>query len=89
MAGINVRPEYREFRVLVCWECKMFKQVMANAVWLSLGRKTRTQWKKNSPYHWQALVRGEVLDYWPTKRKWRFRDKTHIGDVDAFVRSLS
>jgi hypothetical protein len=41
---------------------------------------------KHTPYHWQTKVLGETLDYWPTKRKWRYRGETLTGDVKKFIR---
>lgn len=32
-----------------------------------------------SQWHWQARVQGDVLDYWPSKSKWRFRNVTTQG----------
>ena len=89
MAGVNVKPKWLEYRVLVCWPCNLAKIVRANAQWESLkATNTRPQWKKNTRHHWQTLIKGDVLDYWPTKRKWRFRDQTHVGDVEKFIRSV-
>lgn len=36
-------------------------------------------WIKHTAFHWQARVHGEILDYWPTKVKWRFRGETRSG----------
>jgi hypothetical protein len=33
--------------------------------------------KKCSDWHWQATVDGDLLDYWPSKSKWRYRGVTH------------
>ncbi len=33
-------------------------------------------WKKRSAYHWQIMLNGKGLDYWPSKRKWRHRQQT-------------
>lgn len=39
MAGINLRPDLKEFRVLVCWPCKMARKVMFNSTWESIAKK--------------------------------------------------
>jgi len=43
-------------------------------------------WRRYSPHHWQCDLAGQVLDYWPTKRKWRWNGKTEVGDVGRFIR---
>ena len=45
-------------------------------------------WTRHTPYHWSRMIGTEQLDYWPTTRKWRFRNKTKTGDVNAFIESL-
>lgn len=37
------------------------------------------QWTKHTEFHWQTRVHGDILDYWPTKNKWRFRGETIHG----------
>jgi hypothetical protein len=32
-----------------------------------------------SEWHWQATVAGDLLDYWPSKNKWRWRGVTATG----------
>lgn len=44
------------------------------------------KWKVCSPHHRQTRIDGELLDYWPTKDKWRFDGQTYYGDVREFVR---
>ena len=38
-----------------------------------------------SPSHWQARLQGDLLDYWPSTGRWRWRDKTHNGNYNALV----
>lgn len=44
------------------------------------------KWKACSQYHMQLRIDGELLDYWPTKHKWRFNQQLYYGDVREFVR---
>lgn len=47
------------------------------------------EWTKHTPYHWQRTINGKVLDYWPTKNKFRYDNgDTQKGDVRAFIRGL-
>lgn len=40
-------------------------------------------WTKRTPWHWQRRLDGELLDYWPTKQKWRWDEQTYHGnDLD-------
>lgn len=45
-----------------------------------------TGWRHPSPYHWQRDLHGDLLDYWPSKRKWRWRGRIQTGDVQKFIR---
>lgn len=42
-------------------------------------------WLKFNEYHWQRKLNGEILDYWPSKRKWRYKKKIVSGCVYAFL----
>lgn len=44
-----------------------------------------TGWTVHSPYHWQQRLLGDLLDYWPTRNKWRWRNKTYHGNVREFI----
>jgi hypothetical protein len=75
--------------VLVCWSDMLAKVVGLDEQWGKLTkRKNVTEWKKFSATHWQCRINGKILDYWPTRRKWRYADKTQSGDVEKFIRSL-
>ena len=38
-----------------------------------------------SDWHWQATVAGELLDFWPSKSKWRYRGETRVGNDDELL----
>jgi hypothetical protein len=38
-----------------------------------------------SEWHWQIIVNGKPLDYWPSKNKWRHNDQTTTGKYDDLV----
>lgn len=78
----------------VCWSCEIAQPTVN--VWVSVSAKAEPKakkrklvdWMKHTPYHWQTYIGGERLDYWPSKRKWRFRDETRKGDVEKFIKGL-
>lgn len=42
-----------------------------------------------SKFHWQGMVAGHKLDFFPSAFKWRFREKVYRGtrtDLDGFIR---
>lgn len=46
-------------------------------------------WKVHTDHHWQYTLNGDLLDYWPSTNKWRWRNKTHNGNVNnllAFIK---
>lgn len=34
---------------------------------------------KHTIWHYSTVLDGDRLDYWPTKNKWRWRDKNYVG----------
>lgn len=48
--------------------------------------KKSADWKMCSEHHGQLRIDGEILDYWPTRDKWRFKEKTWYGNVYEFIR---
>lgn len=47
-------------------------------------------WRQCSEWHWQRRVAGDLLDYWPSKDKWRWRGETTCGSrgaLDRFIKA--
>jgi hypothetical protein len=38
-------------------------------------------WTKHTEFHWSRTVRGDRLDYWPSRKKFQYRGKVRRGDV--------
>ena len=51
--------------------------------------KRAFKWRIRSQFHWQLVVDGTILDYWPTKSKWHHDGATNSGDVVAYIRGRS
>lgn len=50
----------------------------------------RLGFRQCSEWHWQARIAGDLLDYWPSKSKWRWRGETVTGafaDLEQFIKS--
>lgn len=45
-------------------------------------------WIKRTPYHWQRLVAGKLLDYWPSRSKFQYDGKVQRGDVAKFIKEI-
>lgn len=75
---------------LVCWDHSICT-VSTDDDWKPLKRKKSgaIEWRKFTRWHWQTKINGEILDYWPTKNKFRFQDETRKGDVTKFIKGLS
>lgn len=43
-------------------------------------------WTKHTEHHWSRTVRGERLDYWPSRKKYQYQGKVQRGDVMRVVR---
>lgn len=48
----------------------------------------KVDWHKFTDWHWRIEIDGKRLDYWPSKRKWRFENELHTGDVEQFIADL-
>jgi hypothetical protein len=46
-------------------------------------------WVCRHDTHWQTTLLGDLLDYWPGTKKWRWRGQTRTGDVIVFIRNRS
>ncbi len=53
---------------------------------LEEAQKSEIDWTKHTPWHWSITLQDDRLDYWPTKNKFRWRNRTYHGTVDAFIR---
>lgn len=42
-------------------------------------------WTQHTEYHWSRMIAGHKLDYWPSRKKWRYRGKVSRGDVLKFI----
>lgn len=79
----------------VCWRCHLFKMAGngPGREWKRMPKlkatATKPQWRKCSPHHWQTTIQGEVLDYWPSTRKFRFQGETRVGDVNKFFKQIN
>lgn len=47
-----------------------------------------TGWKHHTILHWYKDLLGERLDFWPTKKKWRYKNKTMTGNVNEFIAKI-
>lgn len=45
--------------------------------------------RKCSDWHWQAKIGSDLLDFWPSKEKWRFRDVTKHGSFKTIERFIA
>lgn len=42
-------------------------------------------WTQRTEYHWQRDLMGDTVDYWPSRNKWRWRNKTRCGNVKPWL----
>lgn len=64
------------------------KKERRRADWEGLVRSGHApgEWTKCHDTHWQTVLKGETLDYWPGTLKWRWQGKTRTGNVVKFIR---
>lgn len=42
---------------------------------------------RHTEHHYSRHLNGDRLDYWPSRNRFRWRGKTHTGDVQGFIRN--
>lgn len=43
---------------------------------------------KHSDYHYSRQLNGHQLDYWPTKRKFMYKNEVMVGNVHNFIKDV-
>ena len=60
------------------------------AVYVAFKKKhEKMGFRQCSDWHWQAKINGEILDFWPSKSKWRYQGTTTEGDMKALEKFIS
>ena len=44
-------------------------------------------WTIHASTHWSRDLNGHRLDYWPSRNKFRYKNRTYTGDVKGFIRN--
>lgn len=42
-------------------------------------------WTIHTEFHWSRMLDGHRLDYWPSRKKFRYRGKVRRGDVNKLI----
>lgn len=42
-------------------------------------------WTQHTPWHWSRILKGHRIDYWPSKNKFRYMNKTYNSNVEKFI----
>jgi hypothetical protein len=54
---------------------------------LQKARDDGLPWIRHTEYHWSMDLLGDRLDYWPSKNKFRWRNKTRFGGIAGFIKN--
>jgi hypothetical protein len=44
-------------------------------------------WTKHTEFHWSRQVNGSRLDYWPSRKKFQYKNRVRRGDVMRFIQA--
>lgn len=86
MAGINIPGGDRKQYYWACWSNGLAAIAREPVKFAPMGQ-SRLVWRDCSPFHKQAVVSGQVVDWWPTRGKFRFKGQTHKGDPREHLKS--
>jgi hypothetical protein len=81
MAGVLVPGCDKRETYLVCWKDKLCRPLHTEKNWkpFAARKSGQIEWRKHTSTHWQTDIDGELVDYWPSKRKIQFRGKILRG----------
>ncbi len=71
-ASRNLNKQHRVYRSRYAEKSTMTSDYASN-----LDPSSIEHWKQCSSYHMQYNLNGEILDYWPSKNKFRFNNETY------------
>jgi hypothetical protein len=46
-------------------------------------------WTKHTQWHWSRMIKGDRLDYWPSRKKFQFRGVVRRGSVQRLLREAA
>ena len=52
-------------------------------------KEWKIEWRIHTEHHWSVLVHGQQLDYWPSRKKFRYMGVTLRGDVEKYYKRIS
>jgi len=52
----------------------------------NLDKADLSGFTKHTYYHYSMTLQEKRLDYWPSKNKWRWNNKTYHGNVQQFIK---
>lgn len=55
-----------------------------------LAESDTTGFKQCTPWHFQRYVCGQLLNWWPSSRRWQWNGKVYYGDnraLQGFIRN--
>lgn len=66
---------------------KLLKELNKQRKEDNLKNASKEGWHLHTEWHWSRSLNGERLDYWPSKRKFRYKGETMTGDVEGFIKN--
>lgn len=55
----------------------------------ALDKEWKIEWRRHTGYHWSVMVHGQQLDYWPSRKKFRYMGVTRRGDVEKYHKHIT
>lgn len=52
---------------------------------LEKAKHSKIEWQKFTEYHWCTYIDKDRLDYWPSTRKFKFKNRIRVGDPEVFI----
>ena len=55
----------------------------------AFDKEWKIEWRIHTKHHWSVIVHGHQLDYWPSRKKFRYMGVTLRGDVEKYHKRIT
>lgn len=55
----------------------------------SKPKRVPGEWTRHSELHFSTLLDGDILEWWPSANKFRWRGETRMGDPELFMETYN
>lgn len=81
--------EYDFWKKLKAYKKQKFFEDRTRFLNQAYDKEWKIDWRIHTEHHWSVMVKGSQLDFWPSRKKFRYKGVTRRGDVEKFFESIN